>query len=102
MANKTILLHPRDNVATALTPLQKGETVNATLDAISVDVTLLEEIQFGHKLALRDIAEGEEVLKFGMPIGRALKPIHAGEWVHVHNCRSHRWGFHNDQYGINA
>jgi hypothetical protein len=102
MRRKTILLHADDNVATALTPLERGETVNATLDDISVDVTLEDDIEFGHKYALRDIAQGEEVLKYGMPIGKALEDIGAGQFVHVHNCRSDRYGYHREEYGLQA
>ncbi len=102
MAARTILLHERDDVATALDELTRGQVVHAMLGDAQYEVTLLEDIPFAHKLALRDIAEGEEVLKYGMPIGRALRPIRQGEWVHVHNCRSHRWGFHNEKYGVQA
>ena len=99
---RTILLHVKDNVATALTDLKKGEQVNASLDDISVDVTLHEDVAFGHKYALRDIAKGEEVIKYGMPIGKALSDICAGDWVSVHNCRSQRYGFHRQKYGLRA
>ena len=97
-----MLLREIDNVATALTDLSEGEKVNAALNDVSVDVVLREEIAFAHKYALTDIAEGEEVLKYGLPIGKALCDIHAGEWVHVHNCRSHRFGFHREEYGLKA
>ena len=102
MKRRAILLDVKDGVATALTDLKTGETVNASLDDVSVDVVLLEDIEFAHKFALRDIAEGEEVLKYGMPIGKALGNIRAGEWVHVHNCRSLHFGFHREQYGLKA
>ncbi len=102
MNRKTILLNVMDNVATALTDLKKGEKVTASLDDKSYEIVLLEDIEMGHKIALRDIAEGETVIKYGMPIGKALSPIRAGQWVHVHNCRSHRWGFHNEKYGLRA
>lgn len=102
MKSKAILLNPADNVATALVDLKKGEEVHVELDDVSVDVVLREDIEFAHKYALRDIAEGEEVLKYGMPIGKALRDIRAGEWVHVHNCRSHRFGFHREKYGLKA
>lgn len=95
MSRRTILLHAKDNVATALTDLKKGEQVNASLDDISVDVTLHEDVAFGHKYALRDIAKGEEVIKYGLPIGKALNDIRAGDWVHIHNCRSERYGPHD-------
>ena len=102
MANKAILLNANDDVATALTDLCKGETISTALDAVSVTTVLCEDTEFGHKYALRDIAKGEDILKYGLPIGKALSDIRAGEWVHVHNCRSERFGFHREQYGLNA
>jgi altronate dehydratase small subunit len=99
---KAILLHLQDDVATALTDLKAGDQVRVSLGDRVVEVTLRQDIDFGHKIALRDIAEGETVIKYGMPIGKALSPIRAGQWVHVHNCRSHRWGFHNEKYGLRA
>jgi hypothetical protein len=102
MRRKAILLNAKDNVATALTDIKQGEAINVELDDRSVDAVLLQDIELGHKYALRDISEGEDIIKYGMPIGRALAPIRAGEWVHVHNCRSHRWGFQNEKYGLKA
>jgi len=102
VGNKVILLNVRDDVATALIDLQANDAVTASLDDRIVDVVLTQDIAFGHKVALRNIAKGEEILKYGMPIGRALCDIGVGEWVHVHNCRSHRWGFQNDIYGLQA
>lgn len=102
MERRTILMHRTDNVATALVALTAGEVVNAALDAVSVDTTLVEDIGFGHKYALRPIAQGEEVLKYGMPIGLALGDIRPGEHVHVHNCRSKRFGYHREHYGLQA
>ena len=102
MRKKVILLNVKDDVATALMELKEGEVIRVALEDASSDVSLREDIQFAHKIALRDIAKGEEILKYGLPIGRALANIRAGEWVHVHNCRSERFGFHRDQYGLNA
>ena len=102
MARKAILLDLNDDVATALTDLRQGESVTAALADRSVDVVLGEDIQFGHKYALRDIAQGEDILKYGLPIGQALQNIGAGSWVHVHNCRSERFGHRHEKYGINA
>ena len=102
MSKITILLHTKDNVVTALTDLKEGEQVNASLDDISVDVVLRQDVAFGHKYALRDVTKGEEVIKYGMPIGKALSDIRAGEWVHVHNCRSQRAGFLRLKYGYRA
>ena len=102
MSRKTILSHVKDNVATALTDLKKGEQVNASLDDRSVDVVLREDISFAHKYALRDVTKGEDVIKYGMPIGKALNDIRTGQWVHVHNCRSQRYGALREKYGIKS
>jgi len=102
MKNVAILLNPIDNVATALKDLQAGESIQVVLDEVSYSVILREDIPFGHKYALRDISTGSDVLKYGLPIGRALQDIRAGDWVHVHNCRSDRYGFRHEQYGIRA
>ena len=102
MKRKAILLNPEDDVATALTDLKEGEAASVGLDDRSDDIVLIQDVQFGHKYALRDIAEGEDVLKYGLPIGKATASIRAGEWVHVHNCRSERFGHRHEKYGVNA
>lgn len=70
-------IHPTDDVAVAVEAVKKGEAV--------LGITAREDIPAGHKLALRPIQAGETVLKYGMPIGHATRPIAAGEWVHAHN-----------------
>lgn len=100
--NVSILLDPTDNVATALQDLEIGDTVTVQLGDVTYTVVLREDIAFGHKYALRDIAEGVEILKYGLPVGRALRDIRAGDWVHVHNCRSDRFGSRHERYGIRA
>ncbi|MDE7211794.1 MAG: UxaA family hydrolase, partial [Lachnospiraceae bacterium] len=60
---KTIIISPADSVGVALVSLKKGETAEG--------VTLLEDIEKGHKFALRDIKCGEQVIKYGEVIGRA-------------------------------
>jgi len=77
----------RDNVATALTPLSPGP-VALRGDAGVAAVTAVAEIPVGHKIALRDIAAGEDILKYGVVIGRATAAIPAGSWVHLHVMRS--------------
>ena len=61
----------------------------------------------GHKYALRDIAEGENVIKYGMPIGHATKPIAKGEHVHVHNVKTNlgevlEYKYEPDEAAING
>ena len=54
-------------------------------------VTARQDIPIGHKVALRDMAVGDTVLKYGIDIGTAGKPISAGEHAHVHNIKTKRW-----------
>jgi len=70
-------IDPRDNVATALRDLDAGEQQSGLI--------LAEPVARGHKVALRAIANGEPVLKFGFPIGRATADIAPGAHVHSHN-----------------
>ncbi len=102
MSSQCILLHRNDNVATALTDLPEGSHVLAELGGVAHEIVLIEAVAFAQKFALCDIAAGEPVLKYGLPIGQATQPIPRGAWVHVHNCRSTRHGFHRDQYGDKA
>lgn len=77
---KTIQISPRDNVAVALHPLTAGDTVEG--------ITLTEDVQQGHKFALKPIRAGEPVVKYGCRIGIAKTDIAPGAWVHVHNVRT--------------
>jgi altronate dehydratase len=83
---RALLLHARDNVAVAVAPLAAGEE----LELQGVCVTVREPIPFGHKLALRDLGSGGEVVKYGEVIGVATAAIAAGRHVHVHNVSSRR------------
>jgi altronate hydrolase len=74
-------VHAADGVAVALRVLRAGEEVRVGGRVI----TLRAEIAQGHKFALRDHREGDEVRRYGLPIGRASAAISIGEHVHVHN-----------------
>jgi altronate dehydratase small subunit len=80
-------LHADDNVAVALDDLGGG-AVTILADGERISATALESIARGHKLAIRAIAAGERVLKYGVVIGFAMEPIPLGAWVHTHNCKS--------------
>ena len=54
-------------------------------------VTARQDIPIGHKVALRDMAVGDTVLKYGIDIGKVVKPISAGEHAHVDNIKTKRW-----------
>ena len=85
-----LVLHRNDTVATALRPLQAGQTVEVTVDGQRMSVVLREPIALCHKFALRDLAAGAAVFKYGEAIGQTSQPVRAGDHVHVHNLRSRR------------
>lgn len=79
-----VKIHAADNVVVAVTPIAKGEAVQAAGTAI----TAKDAIPAGHKMAIRPIKAGEAVVKYGFPIGNATKDVTAGTWMHVHNVKS--------------
>ncbi len=79
-----IKITPGDSVAVALHELQKGRLEEVDRKTIM----LLDDIPFGHKFAIKDIKKGENIIKYGMPIGHALKDIPCGMHVHTHNLRT--------------
>jgi len=81
---KALIINPSDNVGVALDRIKKGEALNIG----SFSIIALEDIDKGHKIALKDIKSGENVIKYGFPIGHATVDIRAGEWVHSHNLKT--------------
>jgi altronate hydrolase len=89
---------PRDHVATALRDLTAGET----LDLHGVAITARADVPKGHKIAVRAVARGEDVLKYGWPIGRATADIAVGDHVHVHNVETRLSGVEDFTYATAA
>lgn len=81
---KTIVIAPQDSVGIALVLLKKGDTAE--------NVLLAEDIEKGHKFALRAIKSGERIIKYGEVIGRATADIAAGEHIHSHNMATNLEG----------
>lgn len=77
-------IHEKDNVAVAIDQVNKG----SVLSVDSASIKALEDINKGHKIALTDIKKGENIIKYGFPIGHALEDINLGEWVHSHNLKT--------------
>jgi (2R)-sulfolactate sulfo-lyase subunit alpha len=57
----------------------------------ATSVTAKQDIPIGHKVALRKMAVGDTVVKYGIDMGKVVKPIAAGEHAHVHNIKTKRW-----------
>lgn len=78
---RMLIIHSKDNVGVVLEDTDRGS------EAVFRDISVIaqEDIEFAHKIALKDIAVGEEIVKYGESIGYALKEIRKGEWIHIHN-----------------
>ena len=84
-----MLIDPADNVVVAIEPISKGGPVEYDCGGETRSLTALEDITIYHKLACRDIPQGEPVVKYGQHIGSAVTAIRAGQHVDVHNVESH-------------
>jgi altronate hydrolase len=92
--NKVIRINEKDNVAVALVDLAKGESVTVN----NKTITILSEIPRGHKFTLSAIKNGENVVKYGYPIGHAIADIKEGEHVHYHNAKTNLEGLLDYKY----
>jgi len=79
-------IQTEDNVATLMDDALAGSV--EIIGANKSTVTTSEKIARGHKIALKDIAANEAVIKFGVRIGHATQAIPRGAWVHLHNLAS--------------
>lgn len=90
-----MIIDGKDNVAVAIEPIAKGETVTYSSDGADKSLTALEDITIYHKLASCDIKKGEPIVKYGEHIGLAARDIKKGEHVHCHNLQEHRENLDN-------
>lgn len=81
---KAVKIHKNDNAAVAICDLKAGEAIAVG----NTQVTPTADIPADHKLAVTDIPKGENVIKYGFPIGHASKNIKRGEHIHTHNVRT--------------
>ena len=86
-AGRCFLVRSDDNVATALCDLEPGPA-RVIGSGRHSEVLVTECVRLGHKVAVAPIDVGQDVIKFGVPIGRAKSRIDTGSWVHLHNCAS--------------
>ncbi len=97
-------INETDNCVVALRPIAAGEVLQVEESAIYGDkretgipgtrsvvvrgITVTENIPAGHKVAIAKIGAGEQVVKYGYPIGKATADILPGNWIHTHNLRT--------------
>lgn len=77
-------IHENDNVAVAIETIPADTSVDVNGESVVSNM----EIPAGHKMALRDIRAGEQIIKYGCPIGNAKEDIKKGDWIHVHNVKT--------------
>ncbi len=83
---KLLILDTRDNVAVCLVDLEVGDLIEQD----NIKIKVINRIARGHKIASREIAKGEGIIKYGERMGHAVAPIAVGEHVHVHNILGDR------------
>ena len=90
-----LLVHDRrDNVGVVVVEgLTAGTDMLCVVTEDNSDfrLTAKADIPIGHKVALKDLAEGDTVIKYGVDIGRMVGPAETGGHVHVHNLKTKRW-----------
>lgn len=89
-AKRALIMHPDDNVATAVEEIGAGEEVRIPVGAAARTLTAVEAIPFGFKIALADIPREARIVKYGETIGKARVPIPKGTLVHIHNLEGTR------------
>ncbi len=104
---RVVKIHDTDNVAVALSELLPGEQIavgsgggeekshSPQDDGI---LRVQDRIPAGHKIAWTDISCGEDLIKYGHPIGHATRDIRRGSWVHTHNAKTNLEGFREYRY----
>jgi altronate dehydratase small subunit len=102
MSKKAIQIDEKDNVATTTSEVDTGEE----LEVINPEGKVIlkqsgsEVIPFGHKLAIKSIKKGENIVKYGEVIGVSTQSIRAGAWVNTHNVGSARMPTSGKEEGI--
>ena len=82
--SKLFKINDKDNVAVALEELKKREIID--------NIKLLDDIPFGHKVLLNDLKSGENIIKYGNPIGHLTIDCKKGEHIHEHNLKTNLSG----------
>ncbi len=85
MEKRLLVMNEKDNVGSLL----EDSTSEDYCIYNGSPIDIIEEIKFGHKVSLKDISAGENIIKYGEIIGYALEDITKGQWIHNHNmgCR---------------
>ena len=83
MSSKFIKIHPGDNVLVALTDLRAGESITYN----GTSIALSDNVPAKHKFTLKEMHPDDEIMMYGVLVGKALKPIPAGGVIGTHNVK---------------
>ena len=86
MRRKSLQINPADSVRMVLEDSFKDDQI----ETAEGPVTLLEDVEFAHKVAVRDLKAGDPVIKYGEEIGRMMTDAPKGTWIHNHNMSCER------------
>jgi (2R)-sulfolactate sulfo-lyase subunit alpha len=89
-----VLHDPHDSVAVVVVEgVQAGMALTGLVldEDRTITLSCVQDIPIGHKVALKDMAPGDTVIKYGVDIGRVVAPISKGQHAHVHNIKTKRW-----------
>ena len=89
-----VLHDAKDTVAVVVVEgVKAGTALNGWImdEDRMTNLQALQDIPIGHKVALKDMAVGDTVWKFGIDMGKVVAPIQTGQHAHVHNIKTKRW-----------
>ncbi len=93
--SRFLQIHPQDNVVVCLEELKKGESI-ALEDGRTI--TALQDIPAGHKILTKSVSKGENIVKYGNPIGHAIEDLAEGSWIHTHDIKTNLDGILEYRY----
>lgn len=89
-----VLHDPNDSVAVVVVEgVKAGMTLTGLIldENRTLDIACVQDIPLGHKVALKDMAIGDTVIKYGIDVGKVVAPIARGQHAHVQNIKTKRW-----------
>ena len=95
MSKTDIIIHDeKDNVGViVIDKITSNQECNCWImeNDKTININSTNAVPLGHKIALKDLKEGDTILKYGHDIGKVVKSIKKGEHVHVHNVKTKKW-----------
>ncbi len=95
MANIDFVVHEEGDVVGVIVVegIKAGQKITGWImhENLDIEFETISDIPIGHKVALKDLAVGDTIFKYGVDIGKVVSPIKKGEHLHVHNVKTKRW-----------